>query len=48
MSLTRVFDCEQCGAFGKITLKGDDHSIEDIAYCPICGADIEDDKDEVD
>lgn len=37
---TRLFECENCGAFGKIALKGDEHGKEDIVYCPVCSADI--------
>lgn len=37
---TKHFECEQCGATGKIIIKGDDHKIEDIVYCPVCSADI--------
>jgi hypothetical protein len=39
---TKVFECEECGAHGKIVVKSDDHEIryEDIVYCPVCSADI--------
>lgn len=40
MATTRLFECSQCGAFGKITLKGSDLDKNDIVYCPVCSADI--------
>jgi hypothetical protein len=40
MTTTRLFECTECGAFGKITLKGGDHTREEIVYCPVCSADI--------
>ena len=36
---TKIFECDNCGALGKIVLKGDLTS-QDIAFCPVCGADI--------
>ena len=42
MSKSRLFECSNCGAFGKIVLKSEDHTAEDIVYCPACGADIDD------
>ena len=42
---TRLFECSECGAFGKITLKGDEHGKEDIVYCPVCSADIYEEED---
>lgn len=44
---TKHFECEQCGARGKIILKSEE-TLEDIVYCPVCSADIyeEDDTDE--
>lgn len=42
----RHFDCGSCNAFGKIQIKGDEYEISDIVYCPICGADIDDEEDE--
>ena len=35
-----TFECQECGAEGKISIKGDDIQLEDIVYCPICSADI--------
>ena len=37
---TKYFECSECGAHGKIVLKGDDYKTEDVVYCPICSADI--------
>jgi predicted nucleic acid-binding Zn ribbon protein len=37
---TKHFECEECGAHGKIMIKGDDTHLEDIVYCPVCSADI--------
>jgi predicted nucleic acid-binding Zn ribbon protein len=42
---TRHFECTECGAHGKILLKGDDHPLEDIVYCPVCSADIYEEED---
>lgn len=45
----RHFDCQDCGAHGKITFKEDDYKSSDIVCCPFCGADIyEDEKYEED
>lgn len=41
---TRLFECENCGAFGKITVKGDELNKSDIVYCPVCSADIAEDE----
>jgi hypothetical protein len=37
---TRLFECSECDAYGKITLKGNDHDARAIVCCPVCGADI--------
>lgn len=37
---SRLFECTECGAYGKITLKGTDHDKEEIVFCPVCSADI--------
>jgi hypothetical protein len=42
---TKVFECESCGAEGKIVIKGTDTQYEDIVYCPICSADIYEEED---
>jgi alkyl hydroperoxide reductase subunit AhpF len=35
------FDCDACGAHGKITFKEtSEYSNSDIAYCPFCSGDI--------
>jgi alkyl hydroperoxide reductase subunit AhpF len=42
---TKLFDCESCGAHGKINFKEDDQFRKsDIAYCPFCGGDIFEDE----
>lgn len=45
---TRLFECSECGAFGKITLKSTDHEKSDIVYCPVCSADIYEDEEDYD
>ena len=47
---TKHFECQECNAVGKIVVKGTDHQLEDIVFCPICSADIyeEEDYDEED
>ena len=42
---TKYFECTECGARGKIILKGDDHGTEDCVYCPVCSADIYEEED---
>jgi alkyl hydroperoxide reductase subunit AhpF len=40
------FDCDSCGAHGKITFKqSDEFGASDIAYCPFCGGDIFEDEE---
>lgn len=36
----RLFECSECGAYGKIMLKGNDHDTDSIVYCPVCSGDI--------
>lgn len=43
--VVKQFECEHCGAEGKVTLKGDDFQFEDIVCCPVCGADIYEEED---
>lgn len=39
--VSRTFFCDNCENYGSITLEiGEDATI--IAFCPVCGADIED------
>lgn len=39
------FDCESCGAHGKVTFRESEYQSTDVVYCPFCGADIyEDDQ----
>lgn len=41
----RHFDCESCGAHGKISFKENgEFSSSDVAYCPFCGGDIYEDE----
>jgi hypothetical protein len=42
---SKVFECEECGAEGKISIKGSDVHYEDIVYCPVCSADIYEDEE---
>ena len=49
MALTRQFECESCGALGKVVLRGDEHNSSDVVFCPCCGGDIyEDDEEDFD
>jgi hypothetical protein len=46
---TKHFDCDICGAHGKIIYKdGTEFTNSDVAFCPMCGGDIyeEDDYEE--
>lgn len=46
MASTKYFECTNCDTQGKITVKTNDITVEDIVYCPVCGADIyEEDED---
>jgi excinuclease UvrABC ATPase subunit len=42
---TKIFECEECGAEGKINIKGTDVQFEDIVYCPVCSGDIFEEED---
>ncbi len=46
MASTKYFECVACDTIGKITIKTDDLSVEDIVYCPVCGADIYEEDDD--
>lgn len=49
MASTKYFECETCDSTGKIIIKSEDVHVDDIVYCPICGADIyEEDEDDFD
>lgn len=48
MASTKYFECEHCDTVGKIILKTEDLSVEDIVYCPVCGGDIYDEDDDFD
>jgi pyruvate formate-lyase activating enzyme-like uncharacterized protein len=41
----KYFDCDECGARGKIVLKTEEHTSEDCVYCPVCSADIYEDEE---
>jgi len=46
---TKHFDCDSCGNHGKIIFKEDGQiTSTDIAYCPMCGADIWEEDEYVD
>lgn len=45
---TKHFECNECGAEGKIIVKGSDTQLEDIVYCPICSGDIYEEDDFID
>lgn len=47
MSTIKQFECDHCGANGKIVLKGEDYSYKDIVCCPVCGGDIFEEEDEL-
>lgn len=43
---TRHFDCDSCGAHGKIIFKEDsEFNTFDVAFCPMCGGDIYEEDD---
>lgn len=44
MSTSKLFECVECAAFGKIILKSTDHEKSSIVCCPVCGADITEDE----
>ena len=45
---TKYFECEECDSAGKIIVKSEDIQVDDIVYCPVCGADIsEEDEDDI-
>ena len=46
MSLTRQFECESCGALGKVILRGDEQNSSDVVFCPCCGGDIYEDEED--
>jgi DNA-directed RNA polymerase subunit RPC12/RpoP len=45
---TKHFECNECGAEGKIIVKGSDTQLEDIVYCPVCSGDIYEEDDFLD
>lgn len=48
MASTKYFECPECDTIGKVTVKSEDVAVEDIVYCPVCGADIYDEDDDFD
>ena len=48
MTTVKQFECEHCGAQGKVSLRGTDYEYNDIVCCPVCGGDIYDDDDDTD
>ena len=42
--MVKFFDCQQCGAHGKIVFKEDEFKAQDVAYCPFCSGDIYEDE----
>ena len=46
MATSKIFECENCGAEGKIVVKSGDYNLSDIVYCPICGGDIFEEEDD--
>ena len=45
-TVVKQFECEHCGAVGKIVLKGTDYEYSDIVCCPVCGSDIYEDEED--
>lgn len=44
---TLLFECQSCGAEGKITVRGDEFKKHDISVCPVCAADISQPEDDL-
>lgn len=45
----KYFECTSCQSHGKITVKSEEGiTNEDIVYCPVCGADIYEEEDDLD
>ena len=47
MATKKQFECDNCGAFGTITVRGDEFVNDDIVYCPLCSSDIYEDEEEI-
>ena len=43
--VVKQFECDHCGAEGKISIKGTDVVFEDVVCCPVCGSDIFEEAD---
>ena len=44
MAIAKTFNCDECGAEGKITIKGEEFSLSDVVYCPVCSGNIHDEE----
>lgn len=44
MATVKSFNCETCSSEGKISIKGDELTLSDIVYCPVCGGNIYDEE----
>lgn len=48
MAVVKQFNCEECSAIGKITMKTDMYEFDEILYCPVCGYELQEEDDEED
>ena len=46
MSVSKTFVCDHCNIEGKIVIRTEDIGLHDITYCPICGADIQEEDED--
>lgn len=46
MSASKTFECQNCETTGKIIIKSSDITLQEIVYCPVCGADIFEEEDD--
>jgi predicted nucleic acid-binding Zn-ribbon protein len=44
--IKKNFSCDTCDAIGQISIKNDDLTVNDIVYCPVCGAPLLDEYEE--
>lgn len=44
--IKKIFECDQCEAIGQISIKNEEVTVNDIVYCPICGAPLLDHYEE--
>jgi transcription elongation factor Elf1 len=47
MATIKQFECEACGAEGKISVKGTDYDYRDVVCCPVCGGSIVEEDDDL-